>query len=139
MGIELREYPRLEEEFPVYFEVVPNSQERPVSRPLKKGIAKNISGGGLYLISPRMRKGLIKKLLAHLNKLSIEFYLPDFQHRISILGEVRWVKKISRWWKMFPRHWELGVRFTYIPAGDRDSVIKYVINKQIEHHLTKQK
>lgn len=137
MSLEHREYPRLEEEFPVYFEVVPNSVQKPVPRPQRKGIAKNISGGGLYLISPRMRRGLMKKLLSHLSKLSIEFYLPDFQHKISVLGEVRWVNGLLQWWSIFPRHWELGVRFIYIPPQDKDSIIKYVINKQIEDHLTK--
>lgn len=139
MSVEHREYPRLEEEFPVYFDIVPNSVQKPIPRPQRKGVAKNISGGGLYLISSRIRKGIVKRLLGHLGKLSIEFCLPDFQHKISILGEVRWVKGLSAWWNMFPRHWELGVRFIYIQPEDKNSIIKYVINKQIEDHLTKQK
>lgn len=137
MSIEQREYPRLEEEFIVYFGVVPGNTERPITRPRRKGTAKNISGGGLYLVSPRMSQGVIKKLLRKINKLSIEFYLPDFQYKIDVLGEVRWVRDGIGWWNIFPRHWELGVRFVYIKPEDKDSIIKYVINRQIERHLVK--
>lgn len=137
MGIEQREYARLDQEFTVFFDVVPNSIQKPVEFPKRKGTAKNISGGGLYFISSKMHQGIIRKLLGHFNKLSLEFYLPDFQNKIRALGEVRWVKGKLRWWNIFARDWELGVRFIYIRPEDRDSIIKYIINKQIEDHLTK--
>lgn len=137
MGIEKREYPRLEQEFAVFFDVVPNNTEKPIPKPQRKCIAKNISGGGLYLVSPKMRRGIIKRLLGHLNKMNLEFYLPDFQQKINALGEVRWAKDGLQWWNIFPRCWELGVRFLYIEPSDRDSIIKYVINRQIEDHLAK--
>lgn len=139
MQLERREYPRLEQEFEVLFSVVPSTGTKPVSAPTKKGLAKNISGGGLYLITPRMFKGTIKKLNNHICKLSMEFYLPDFQNKIRVLGEICRVKDSIRWWKIFPKHWELGVRFTHIQPQDKDSIIKYIINKQIEDHLVKKK
>lgn len=134
---ELREYPRLEQEFTVYFDVVPKRETAPLAKPQRKGLAKNISGGGLYLVTSKLRKGIIKNLLDHLCKLTIEFYLPDFQNKIRVLGEVRWVKEKLHWWDIYPKTRELGVRFVYIQPEDKDSIIKYVINKEIEEHLTK--
>lgn len=135
MGIEQRQYPRLEQEFPVMFEVVPLTLSRPLVKPRYKGWAKNISGGGLYTLIPRISKRTIKKLLEHGLKLSIEFYLPDFQNRVKVLGEIRWARKKSKWWRVWSVLWALGVKFTYIQAEDKDCIIKYVINKQIEEHL----
>lgn len=137
MGIEQREYTRLDQEFVVFFDVVQNSLQKPVEFPRRKGTAKNISGGGLYFVPSRMYKRIVKKLLGHFNKLSMEFNLPDFQNKVRVLGEVRWVKGKLQWWNILARHWELGVRFVYIRPEDRDSIIKYIINKQIEDHLAK--
>lgn len=137
MGTEQREYTRLDQEFRVYFDVVPNSLQKPTDFPRREGIAKNISGGGIYFVSSKMYKGIIKRLLGHFSKLSMEFCLPDFQDKIKVLGEVRWVKGRLQWWDILGRRWELGVRFIYIRPEDRDSIIKYIINKQIENHLTK--
>jgi hypothetical protein len=135
MGAEKREYPRLEQEFPVRFDVVDTSLTRPAVGAKREGAVKNISGGGLYFISPRLSKWTIKKLLAHCYNLSIEFYLPDFQNKINILGEVRWEKGGIKWWSVFPKKWELGVKFIYVKPEDKDAILKYVINKQIESQL----
>lgn len=137
MGKEQRKFPRLEKEFPVFFSVVPSDLEKPVSEHSKKGFAKNISGGGLYLVLPKINRSVIKKLLDRTCKLSMEFHLPDFQHKIKVFAEVRRVKNVSRCLAFFSCNWELGVRFIYIHDEDKDSIIKYVINKEIEDHLTK--
>lgn len=138
MGIEQREYPRLEQEFPLRFEVVSADLSRPLVKPPRKGLVKNISGGGLYIVVSRLRRSTIKKLTEHHFQLTIEFYLPDFQNRVKALGEVQWSKEKSRWWQIWPKLWALGIRFTYIQPEDRDCIVKYVINKQIEDHLVKQ-
>lgn len=136
MGIEQREFPRLEQEFPVRFEVVQPNLPRPLAKPRHKGIAKNISGGGLYIvIVSRLPKSTVKKLLEHRVRLSIEFYLPDFQSRVKALGEVQWSKEKVHWWQIWPKRWSLGIKFTYIQPEDRDCIIKYVINKKIEDQL----
>lgn len=139
MGREQREYPRLEQEFSVNFDIVPNDTASPMPKPQKKGIAKNISGGGMHFAASSLRKGVVKKLLSHSCKLNMEFYLPDFQNRINVLGEVRWAKDGFHWWSFFPTQWELGVKFVQIQQADKDSIIKYVINKQIEEQLAKTK
>lgn len=131
-----RQFPRLEQEFTVYYDVVSNELPEPLSQPGRKGKAKNISGGGLYLVLPSIYQRTIKKLLNHGSKLSLEFYLPDFQDRIRVFAEVRWSRGTSRFWDVLPRCWELGVRFVYIHPETRDAIVKYVINKQIEDHLT---
>lgn len=137
MGIEQRVYPRLEQEFPAYFDIVPDSTAKPMPKPARKGVVKNISGGGIYLVSSQMNRCAVKKLLSHSFKLNIEFYLPDFQSRINVLGEIRWIKDRIQWWNIFPKIWKMGIQFIYIEPSDKNSIIKYVINKQIENQLAK--
>lgn len=137
MGEELREYPRLEQEFLINFEIVAKTVTTPIVKPEQKGKARNISGGGLYLIVSGMGKGIVKKLLEREVKLSIEFYLPDFQNKIRALGEARWARAKQGWLSYFSGAWELGIRFVQIQTEDKDSIIKYIINRQIEEHLIK--
>lgn len=138
MAEEQRRYPRLGEEFPVRFELVSPVLPRPLAKPVRKALARDISGGGVYLVVLScLRKATVKKLLEQSIKLSIEFYLPDFQNRIKALGVVQWIKGEMHWWQIWPKRWSLGIRFTYIQTEDRDSIIKYVINKQIDNHLVK--
>lgn len=139
MGIENRQYPRLEQEFTILYDVVPNTVLAPEPKPYGKSVAKNISGGGLHLVMPRMPKRVVKKLLAHSHKLNLEFRLPDFNDKINILGEVRWAKGGLKWWNILPVKRELGVKFIYTQAHYKDAIIKYVINKQIEEQLSKVK
>ena len=131
-----RQFPRLDQEFTVYYEVVSNELTEPLIQLARKGKARNISGGGLYLVLSGIYQRAIRKLLNHQNKLSLEFYLPDFQDRVRVFAEVRWSRGKPRWWDVLPRCWELGVRFVYIHPETRDAIVKYVINKQIEDHLT---
>jgi len=136
VGLEQREYARLKEEFPVVFAFVPSTLLRPLAKPKRKGIVKNISGGGLYmLIASRMHRGMVKKLLAHSFKISVEFYLPDFQYKVNALADVQWIKEKMHWWQIWSKQWSLGIKFTYMQPADRDYIIKYIINKQIESNL----
>lgn len=137
MGKELRQYPRLEREFSVKYEVTGIELPRPLIQPKSKGWAKNISGGGMYLNVYGVRKSKLKQLLDRSAKFSLGFYLPDFQNKIKTFGEVRWYKCISPWWKIWSKNWSLGIKFIYIQPEDRDCIIKYVINTQIEEHLIK--
>jgi len=137
MGSEKREYPRLEHEFPVRFDIVDASVTKPSAGAKSEAVVKNISGGGLYFLSPKLSLWKVRKLLDHSHNLSIELYLPDFQNKINILGEVRWEKGGIKWWSIFPKKWELGVKFIYVNPEDKDAILKYVINKQIESQLMK--
>ncbi len=134
---ELRQYPRLDQEFPVKYEVVPVDLSRPLGQPKGKAWVKNVSGGGMYLLISHFSQGMIKKLQQQSVKLSLVFCLPDFQNKIKVLAEVRWSKKKSPWWTFWSSKWAMGVRYTAIQPEDRDCIIKYVINKQIEDHLMK--
>jgi c-di-GMP-binding flagellar brake protein YcgR len=137
MDTEKREYPRLEQGIPVFYEIISKSTRKISAIYKKKGIMKNIGGGGLYFISSKLWRMTVRKLLSHSLNLNIEFYLPDFQNKINIVGEVRWEKDGKRWWNILPKRHELGVKFTSIKPEDKDAIIKYVINKQIENQLIK--
>lgn len=137
MGKELREYPRLNQEFPVSFEVVPLDLPRPVAQPQRKAWAKDISGGGMYLLFSFLSKKAVRKLLQKSARFSLVFNLPDFQNKIKVLAETRWGSKKAPWWCFWCSRWALGVKFVFIQSEDKDCIIKYVINRQIEEHLIK--
>ena len=133
--VEKREYPRLKTEFPIKYEVIPLSLPRPLMKPDKEGLAVNISGGGLYVIISNMKRSIINKLIKHSLKMSIELYLPDFHNRIKVLGDIQWAKTKSKWWQIWDNEWHLGVKYSFIQNEDRDCIVKYVINKQIEDRI----
>jgi hypothetical protein len=137
MGVEQREYERFGQEFPISYDIVQYSVPNPLPDPKKSGTSQNISGGGICLLTAPMSIFAVRKLLSKKTKFSLEFYLPDYQHKINVLGEARWSSMNLSWWHLFPKRWALGIKFIKMNTNDKDLIIKYVINKQIETNLVK--
>lgn len=96
----------------------PLSGTRQISTPVLASL-KNISAGGACLRT--------QEYLPISSLLELRINFPTFEHPLSCLAKVVWIKKIGR-----PGHYELGVQFQDLDVATRKAIdegIKFVKQK----------
>lgn len=117
--IQRRRYVRINGEIPIEMKIVkwpdpsvpqPKLERNSISE-------KNISGGGMLVVTREaLKRGTVLQILME---------LPT--GRVKVMGEVRRVMKNDD-----TEQYEVGVAFLDLGEKDRDKVVKYVYNRQIE-------
>ncbi|MCK4261493.1 PilZ domain-containing protein [bacterium] len=94
-----------------------------------RGVAKNISGDGMFLEISALSPQDLYKLKMRDDKLQITFTLPLSEDPIITLCELVWSKMVK------PDINAIGIKFVSIKAVERAKILKYTINKLINDSL----
>lgn len=117
--IQRRRYVRINGEIPIELKIV-KWPDAPAPAPKLERSSiyeKNISGGGMLIVTKEaLKRGTMLQIL-------MEFPAG----RVKVMGEVRRVQKNEE-----TEQYEVGVAFLDLNEKDRDKVVKYVYNRQIE-------
>lgn len=111
-GNDLRCYPRYEIKGKAKFKT-------PMQMDISLATIKNISGGGLCILS--------EKKVDIGSKLSLEFMLPGDKTPIITTSEVRWVEDLDS--PIGNYNYRLGVEFRDIKKSQQDKITKFVISR----------
>ncbi len=117
--IQRRRYVRINGEIPIEIKVVKRPDPaKPMPKLDRNSIReKNISGGGMLMVTQEsLERGTVLQIL-------MEFPTG----RVKVMGEVRRVQK-----NVETEEYEVGLAFLDLNEKDRDKVVKYVYNRQID-------
>ena len=108
-----RQFVRLDTRLEISYSLLPSGKA-------KRGIAKNISGGGVCLF--------LEQVVPKGTRLQVAMKLPEREQPVNFTAEVIWCETyeiVGRTERQ--RAIEAGVRFIEIAPADQEAVMQYVI------------
>ena len=97
-----------------YSKRVPSEQE-------KLSLAKNISSGGISIIS--------YEPLQESDILDLKVYLPEDKEPVNVVGRVSWVKEFIVGDDKKGKRFDAGIEFIKISDKDKEKINKYTFNR----------